>query len=89
MEVGSLSFLPANMDLHEEICVRFTEETFVESFGNAKRFHEEDGQGEVRYRQWLRDRLKNDPVSVVMVLRQSAIVGMITLGHWKQDPSVG
>jgi GNAT superfamily N-acetyltransferase len=89
MKVGPLTFVPVDLDSHEDLCVRFSEDAFVESFGDAQRFHEEDGNGSERYRVWLRNRLANDPKSAVLIWHESRIIGQVTAGQWKADPTIG
>ena len=89
MTIGPLTFTPVDLKSYEDVCVQFSEDAFVESFGDAKRFHEEDGKGSERYRVWLRERLAKDPTSVVLVWNASKIIGQVTAGKWKVDPSVG
>jgi GNAT superfamily N-acetyltransferase len=89
MTIGPLTFTPVDLKSYENVCVQFSEDAFVESFGDAKRFHEEDGKGSERYRVWLRERLAKDPTSVVLVWNESKIIGQVTAGKWKVDPSVG
>lgn len=87
--MGPLTFIPIDLNFHEDLCVRFSEDAFVESFGDASRFHENDGKGSERYRLWLRERLANDPTSAALVTQDSKIIGQVTAGKWRQDASVG
>jgi GNAT superfamily N-acetyltransferase len=89
MTIDPLTFIPIDLNIYEDLCVRFTEDAFVESFGDASRFHEADGRGSERYRLWLRERLANDPTSASLVIQNSEIIGQVTAGKWKQDPTVG
>ena len=89
MTTGPLTFIPVDLNSHENLCVRFSEDAFIESFSDASRFHELDGRGADRYRAWLKDRLAADPTSAVMGIKDSKIIGQVTVGHWKQDPSIG
>lgn len=85
----ALEFVPIDLSLHEDLCVQFAVDTHVESFGNADRFHETDSKRRQRYRDWLRERLNADPLAAVFVLLESEIIGQLTLGSWKSDPTVG
>ncbi|MES2963852.1 MAG: GNAT family N-acetyltransferase [Bdellovibrionota bacterium] len=87
--VGPLKFVPVDLKTQEDLCVRFSEDAFIESFGDANRFHEEDGKGGERYRVWLRNRLAEDPNSTVIVYAGSRIIGQVTSGRSKADPTTG
>lgn len=41
----NLSAKPVQLNLHKDICISFREDSFVVSFGDAKKFYEEDGKG--------------------------------------------
>jgi ribosomal protein S18 acetylase RimI-like enzyme len=75
--------------MHSKICISFCEDSFVVSFGEAKRFHEEDGKGSDRYLEWLKAKIIKDPESVVHVWEDNKIVGQIEMGRMKEDPSFG
>lgn len=64
-------------------------DSFVVSFGDAKRFYEEDGQGGERYIQWLKAKIDKDPASVVHIWQDSEIIGQIELGRLRDDPTRG
>jgi GNAT superfamily N-acetyltransferase len=87
--IAPLTFIQIDLNSQEDLCVRFTEDAFVESFGDASKFHEDDGRGSERYRVWLRERLANDPTSAVFVVQDTEIIGQVTAGKWKQDATVG
>jgi GNAT superfamily N-acetyltransferase len=89
MDTGPLTFKPVDLNSHEELCIRFTEDTFIESFGDAKLFHEDDGKGSDRYRNWLRIQLSTGSTLSFLVWNESKVIGQITLGKWKTDPKVG
>ena len=40
-----ISFKPVDLPRHATECIKFREDSFVVSFGDAKRFYEDDGQG--------------------------------------------
>lgn len=89
MIFGPLKFLPVDIHSHEDLCLKFAADAFFESFGSYDRFHEEDGKGSERYRDWLKERLAADPLSAAHVWLESKIIGQVTLGAWKPDPSIG
>ena len=89
MIFGPLEFLPVNLNFHEDLCLQFAADAILESFGSYDRFHEEDGKGSKRYKDWLKERLTSDPTCSVLVRFESKIIGQVTTGTWKPDPSIG
>ena len=85
----SLSIKPIQLDLHQDICVSFREDAFIASFGDSKRFHEDDRKGKERYIDWLKGKSSQDPYSVVHVWRADKIIGQIEMGKHRGDPSCG
>lgn len=82
-------FKPVELDLHAEACIRFRDDSFVVSFGDAKKFYEADGQGAERYIEWLKGKIAKDPNSVVHIWQNDEIVGQIELGLLKNEPDFG
>ena len=89
MNIAPLKFVPVDLEMHEDLCVRFCEDAMIQSFGDAKRFHEDDGKGSDRYRIWLRERVAKDPSTVVLVWQADKVVGQVTAGPWKLDQTLG
>lgn len=87
--VVNLSIKPIQLDLHRDTCVYFREDSFVVSFGDAKKFYEEDGKGAERYIDWLKAKISRDPFSAVHVWRGDSIIGQIEMGRLRRDPSCG
>lgn len=85
----ALIIKPVQLNLHADLCVSFREDSFVVSFGDAKKFYEEDGKGAERYIQWLQSKIEKDPKSVVHVWQSNQIIGQIELGLVRSDPSCG
>ena len=87
--MANLSIKPIQLDLHQDICVSFREDSFVVSFGDAKKFYEEDGKGAERYIDWLKAKISRDASSAVHVWRGDNIIGQIEMGKLRNDPSRG
>jgi GNAT superfamily N-acetyltransferase len=84
-----LSIKPIQLDLHRDTCDSFREDSYVVSFGDAKKFHGDDGNGAERYIDWLKGKISQDPYSVVHVWRGHTIIGQIELGKLRRDPNCG
>lgn len=82
-------FKPINLDFHVDYCIRFREDSFVVSFGDTKKFYEEDGRGAERYIEWLKAKIAKDPGLAVHFFLDDQIVGQIELGYLKDDPTCG
>ena len=84
-----ISIKPVDLEKDAQTCVRFREDSFVVSFGDAEKFHEADGKGAERYLGWLSEKIAKDPQSVVHVWNDHEIVGQIELGRLRDDQSRG
>ena len=84
-----LDFQPIDFKQHSQVCIEFRVYSFVASFGDADRFHEEDGRGADRYLDWLREKSKADPRSCVHIWFEGQIIGQIEMGRFKSDPAIG
>ncbi len=80
---------PVQLSLHKDICILFRADSFVVSFGDAKKFHEEDGKGAERYIEWLQAKIDKDPLSVVHIWQDNQIIGQIEMGGPFKDPTCG
>jgi ribosomal protein S18 acetylase RimI-like enzyme len=87
--MANLSIKPIQLELHRDTCVSFREDSFVVSFGDSKKFYEEDGKGAERYIDWLKAKISRDPFSAVHVWRGDNIIGQIEMGKLRSDPSCG
>ncbi len=85
----NLQFKPVQLDKDKDACIRFREDSFVVSFGNANKFHEEDGLGAERYIDWLKSKISKDPNSVVHLFENDKIIGQVEVGFFSKDPSIG
>jgi len=85
----NLIIKPIQLNIHSGICVTFCEDSFIVSFGDAKRFYESDGKGAERYLNWLTAKLEKDPESAVHVWQDNEIVGQIEMGRMKDDQTLG
>lgn len=85
----NISIKPVQLDLHKDICISFREDSFVVSFGDAKKFYEEDGKGAERYIEWLRGKILKDVLTVVHIWQDNEIIGQIEMGGPFKDPLCG
>jgi GNAT superfamily N-acetyltransferase len=80
----------ARLELHGEICIRFREDSFIISFGNADKFHEVTGDGAAKYLESLKERSSRNPDAILHVWHESEIVGQIELGDsFRGDTTCG
>lgn len=89
MKLGPLFFRTIDLSKASELCIRFREDSFVVSFGDANKFYEQDGKGAERYIEWLRNNLSKSSGSAVHVWEDSTIIGQMELGVLKNEPEVG
>ena len=82
-------FAPIDLARDIELCIRFREDSYICSFGDAAQFHGEDNSGVDHYRKFLSDRLANDPESCQHVWLGERIVGQLEFGKVRLDPSIG
>jgi ribosomal protein S18 acetylase RimI-like enzyme len=82
-------FKPIQLDLHKAVCIKFREDSFVVSFGDAQKFYGSDGKGAEQYLDWLNSKLEKDPESAVHYWVDNQIIGQIEFGFVKNDPSCG
>jgi len=85
----NISFKTIDLENDQETTLKFREDSFRESFGDANRFFEADGQGHIRYLKWLREKIEKNPHYAVHVWVRDQIVGQVELGVLKGDPSIG
>lgn len=74
MELPQLDFRLIDFDNNEDLAIRFREESFVVSFGDASAFHETDGRGPERYLEWLKAKHSRDPKSVLHIGSDDKII---------------
>ncbi len=87
--MDSLSFKTIDLARDQSIALKFREDSFVVSFGNADQFYEYDGQGHVRYLEWLKAKIEKDARFAVHVWQGDQIIGQLELGKPRNDPTVG
>ena len=80
-----MNIIPISLDLHSEIATQFRADSFLVSFGSDKDFYGEDGKGDQRYLDWL----KNNKMSTYHVWDNQNIVGQIELGNYLNDATIG
>ena len=79
MKIGPLDFRPIDLSTSSEICILFREDSFIVSFGDSKKFYEDDQRGAQRYIDWLRKKSQKDPASVVHIWEGSkALVKVVS-----------
>jgi len=89
MKLGPLLFQSIDLSKTSDLCIRFREDSFVASFGDATKFYEDDHKGAERYLEWLRNKISKDSASAVHIWEGSTIIGQMELGVFKNDPDVG
>ena len=81
------TFLPINLEQDWNLCLKYRIDSYVASFGSAANF-ERDG-GESHYKQWLLNKIKNNPYSAVHIHLDNKIIGQMELGQMKNEPETG
>lgn len=84
-----LSVKPIQLNIHQDICISFREDSFIVSFGDAKKFHQDDGKGMDRYVEWLKNKISQDSYSAVHIWQNNTIIGQMELGLLRDDPTCG
>jgi L-amino acid N-acyltransferase YncA len=84
-----VTFKPIDLQKHRETAITFREDSFICSFGDARKFWEQNGPNAEKYISWLEEKLKKDPALAMHVWQSNRIVGQMELGAWKDDPTVG
>lgn len=84
----TITFLPINLDLHSNLCIKFRADAFVSSFGTDQLFFEEDGLGDARYLDWLRSR-NPDRYGIFHIWQKEKIIGQLELGESKTSGDAG
>ena len=82
-------FRVIDLDRHADLCVEFRADSFAASFGDAGRFHGEDGQGADRYLAWLRDAIRDFPGGHVHAWLGDEVVGQIEMRLPGESPGAG
>lgn len=86
---GDMAIRPVDFARHAQHCLRYIEESFIASFGDARRFLGEDGQGRHRYLDWLAQLLEADPMGAVHLWHGDDIVGQSEMKVITHDPAAG
>jgi GNAT superfamily N-acetyltransferase len=84
-------FRPVQLPAHAAICLQFTADAYVCSFGDASRFLSGSHHylKPAKYLEWLQEKLTSAPASVVHVWLGDEIIGQMELGADRHDPTVG
>ena len=86
---NQVTFKAIDIPRHGELACQFREDTFTVSFGDAHRFHEEDGKGSERYLEALKLRITEHPRGHVHVWLKDEIIGQLEARPLPEDPSIG
>jgi len=84
---SGIEFLPINLEQDWDLCLKFRIDSYVSSFGSSANF-EKDG-GEVHYKEWLGNKVKNNPYSAVHVYFDGKIIGQMEMGKMKNEADIG
>jgi ribosomal protein S18 acetylase RimI-like enzyme len=87
--MNNLSVKPIQLDIHKNVCISFREDSFIVSFGDAKKFYEDDNSGAEKYIEWLKNKISQDPSTVVHIWQDNLIIGQMELGLLNNDPTCG
>jgi ribosomal protein S18 acetylase RimI-like enzyme len=74
-----LRFRTIDLERHAELCIAFRRDSYVCSFGDDRRFEEENGPGGDGYLSWLRERIATYPVGHVHLWQGDTIAGQIEM----------
>lgn len=87
----SLTFRPIQLPAHDNICVQFTTDAFICSFGDASKFLSGSNHylSPEKYLDWLQEKLDKAPESAVHVWKGSEIIGQMEFGVYRHNPKVG
>ena len=80
---------PIDLKKDSNIAIKFHADAFVCGFGNADRFYEADGQGHVRYLEWLLEKQQQDADMAVHIWQGDEVIGQIVLGMFKHVADIG
>jgi RimJ/RimL family protein N-acetyltransferase len=84
-----LFFKTIDLEKDHLTAVKFREDSFIASFGNANQFFESDGDGPLRYLEWLKAKIAHHPRFALHVWQEDKIIGQLELSKLRADPSVG
>ena len=85
----SLNILPINLAVDRDIAIKFRADSFMCSFGHERDFWGEDGKGDERYWQWLKDKIASGEWGAFHVWLDKQIIGQIDLGLKAQSKDIG
>ncbi len=84
-----ITFKPIALSRHKDVTLKFREDSYVASFGNADLFYKQNGARGETYFEWLEAKLSADPEFAVHVWRDDEIIGQMELGLLKSDATCG
>ncbi len=84
-----LQFTPIDLARDSDTCIRFREDSYICSFGDAALFYGDDRRGVERYVQFLTERMASFPGSCQHAWLGDRIVGQLEMGRVRADPSIG
>jgi len=82
-----LVFKSVNFNCDAELCLRFREDSFLESFGTTKPFYEKDATGN-QYLEWLKNKI-GPSYTAKHIWYQNQIIGQMELGRRKIEDEFG
>lgn len=88
-KIDNLSFKTIDLSKDREITLKFRADSFIVSFGNADRFYEEDGKGDLRYLEMLEKKKALNEKFAVHIWEDNEIIGQVEIGTLKTDASIG
>lgn len=84
MGAGAISFETIDLDRHASLCVQFSRDTFVCSFGDDARF-----EGPANYLAWLSEGIDLHPGGHLHLWRDGRIIGQIAMRVRSGPPPLG
>jgi GNAT superfamily N-acetyltransferase len=85
----SLTFRPIELHRDGDVAIAFARDLIVASFGTDAKFVRDFGEDGADYLAWLADRLAEDPDSAALLLKEGTPVGMVVVGTYEDDASIG
>jgi GNAT superfamily N-acetyltransferase len=87
--IAKLSFRPIDPNHDNKILISYCRDLISVNFGTDARFVDQFGADGAGYVALIRGKLMDDPESALFACTDSAVVGMVVIGRWRADPSVG
>ena len=88
IQLGELIFKEINFEKNSSIAIKFRADSFYTSFGNDEEFLGEDGKGDTRYLERLKNKNRKE-YGAIHVWYKKEIVGQLELGLFQDDCTWG